>query len=171
MGAQKIDSLETYFAEERLDYLKVTGEGPVNPRTGRPMWDSRSGDDRPLLGDMMQEQRHPWRADEYLFGVWDLLSGREEEGYRHLEECVNYGADHMKNCLRENPEAYNDPGDSMAVLYYNAELFARTKQIGDTGERRRAIRETYEEVCRFMRYYHKLAKRTERASHAVLGQD
>ena len=30
----------------------------------------------------------PWRADDYLFGVWDLLSGREAEGYARLEECV-----------------------------------------------------------------------------------
>lgn len=62
-------------------------------------------------------------------------------------------------------------GEAMAVLYYNAELFAGTKQIEDTEARRKAIRETYEEVCRFMRYYHKPAKPTERASHAVLGQD
>lgn len=29
-------------------------------------------------------------------------------------------------------------------------------------ERRQKIQETYEEVCRFMRYYHGLAKKTER---------
>ena len=32
-----------------------------------------------------------------------------------------------------------------------------------TGERRKAIRESYEEVCRFMRYFHGLAKRVERS--------
>lgn len=159
---QKIDSLETYFAKERLDYLRAAAEGPIDPRTGRPMWDSRSENDGPLLGDMLQEQKHPWRADEYLFGVWDLLSGREEAGYGHLEECVEYGADYMKSCLKERPGAYNDPGDPMAVLYYNAELFLRTKQIAEAEERRKAVRETYEAVCRFMRYYHKLAKRAER---------
>ena len=78
-----------------------------------------------------------------------------------------YGADYMKDCLKKYPEAYNDARYPMAVLYHNAELFARTKQNADAEERRKAIRETYEEVCRFMRYYHKLAKRTERAGHAI----
>ena len=32
----------------------------------------------------------------------------------------------------------------------------------DAEKRRDRIRETYEEVCRFMRYYHGLAKKTER---------
>lgn len=148
---QKIDSLEAYFAKERQEYLKVTETGPTDPRTGRPMWnlDARG-------------RKHPWRADDYLFGVWDLLSGREEEGYQRLAECVEYGADFMKNCLKERPEAYNDPRDSMAVLYYNAGLFADTKQIADKEKRQRKVEETYEEVCRFMRYYHGLAKRTVR---------
>ncbi|MBD5551675.1 MAG: hypothetical protein HDQ96_10980 [Lachnospiraceae bacterium] len=148
---QKIDSLEVYFAKERQDYLEVTKTGPTDPRTGRPMWDL---DDR--------ERKHPWRADDYLFGVWDLLSGREEEGYKRLAECVEYGADFMESCLKERPEAYNDSRDSMAVLYYNAGLFASTKQIADREKRRRKVLEVYEEVCRFMRYYHGLAKRTTR---------
>ena len=140
---QKIDSLETYFAKERQDYIKATEKGPIDPRArNRTMWDLSATD-----------KKHPWRADEYLFGVWDLLSGKEEEGYNRLEECVEYGAGYMRDCLKERPEAYNDPRDSMAVLYYNAGLFLDTKK---------AIEETYEEVCRFMLYYHKLAKRTER---------
>lgn len=158
---QKIDSMETYFARERLDWLKATEKGPWDPWTARPMWDTSSSGGV-LITDTTGEQKHPWRADAYLFGVWDLLSGREEEGYRLLEECVAYGADYMTDCLKKYPGAYNDARYPMAVLYYNAELFAGTKQITDAGERRKTIRETYEEVCRFMRYYHKLAKRTER---------
>lgn len=50
----------------------------------------------------------------------------------------------------------------MAVMYHNAQLFARTKEIADAEKRKNTIRETYEEVCRFMRYYHGLAKKTER---------
>ena len=149
---QKIDSLETYFAKERQDYLKATEMGPTDPRTGRAMWNLST-----------RGQKHPWRADEYLFGVWDLLSGKEEEGYSRLEECAGFGSDYMKDSLKERPKAYNDARDSMAVMYYNAKLFVDTKQIADAGERQKAIRETYEEVCRFMRYYHGLAKRTERA--------
>jgi hypothetical protein len=42
-------------------------------------------------------------------------------------------------------------------------LAAGTREISDTQKRRNAIRETYEEVCRFMRYYHGLAKKTERS--------
>lgn len=148
---QKIDSLETYFAKERQDYLKATRTGPTDPRTNRSMWD---------LSD--EWKTHPWWADEYLFGVWDLLSGKEEEGYTHLEKCVTHGSDYMESCLKDRPKAYNDPRDPLAVLYHNAGLFAGTKQISDARKRQAAIQETYEEVCRFMRYYHGLAKRTER---------
>ena len=147
----RIDSLETYFAKERRSYLKATEVGPINPRNGRPMWDLDTG-----------EKKDPWRADDYLFGVWDLLSGKEEEGYAHLEECVECNTDYVESWLKERPGAYNDARDPMAVMYHNAQLFIRTKQIVDAGERRNAIRETYEEVCRFMRYYHGLAKKTER---------
>ncbi len=147
---QKIDSLETYFAKERQDYLKATEKGPTDPCTHRPMWDLR------------QEGKHPWRADDYLFGVWALLSGKEEEGYGYLEKCVEHGADYMKECLKKRPKAYNDKREIMAVLYYNAGLFLGTKQIAEPGQRREAVRETYKEVCRFMEYYHGLAKRVER---------
>lgn len=148
---QKIDSLETYFAKERRNYLKATEKGPDDPRTGRPMWDLST-----------ERESHPWRANDYLFGVWALLSGREEEGYKLLESCVRFNSEYMEERLKERPKAYNDPRDSMAVMYHNAQLFVKTKQITGTEERREAIQETYEEVCRFMRYYHGLAKKTER---------
>ena len=79
---QKIDSLETYFAKERRDYLKATEKGPNHPRTGRPMWNLDTGG-----------KPDPWRADDYLFGVWNLLNGKEKEGYAHLEECVRHNSD------------------------------------------------------------------------------
>lgn len=59
--------------------------------------------------------------------------------------------------------ACNDSRDAMAVMYRNAQLFLETKEIPDAQKRQNAIRETYEEVCRFMRYYHGLAKKTERS--------
>ena len=68
-GWQKIDSLETYFAKERRDYLKATEKGSNDPRTGRPMW-NLDGEGKP----------DHWRADSYLSGVWDLLTGKEAEG-------------------------------------------------------------------------------------------
>ena len=148
---QKIDSLETYFAKERRDYLKATEKGPNDPRTGRPMWNLDT-----------EGKPDPWRADDYLFGVWDLLSGREKEGYARLENCVQCNAEYMEERLKERPEAYNDSRDPMAVMYHNAQLFIRTKENTDGEKRRNAIRETYEEVCRFMRYYHGLAKKTDR---------
>lgn len=148
---QKIDSLETYFAKERRDYLKATEKGPKAPETGRAMWDLDLG-----------EKEDPWRADAYLFGVWDLLNGREREGYARLEECVRYNSNYMEDYMKEFPGAYNDPRDAMAVMYHNAQLFLRTKEILDAENRRNQIQETYEEVCRFMRYYHGLAKKTER---------
>lgn len=97
-----------------------------------------------------------------LFGVWDLPNGKETEGYAHLEECVRHNSDYMKERLKEFPGACNDPRDAMAVMYHNAQLFLETKEISDAQGRQNAIRETYEEVCRFMRYYHGLAKKTER---------
>ena len=148
---QKTDGLETYFAKERRDYLKATEKGPKDPRTGRPMWNLDRG-----------EKADPWRADDYLLGVWDLLSGKEGEGYARLELCVRFHSEYMEERLKERPKAYNDPRDPMAVMYHNAQLFARTKEITDTEKRRDAIRETYEEVCRFMRYYHGLDKKVER---------
>ena len=148
---QKIDSLETYFAKERRDYLKATEKGPNDPRTGRPMWDLDA-----------EEKPDPWRADSYLYGVWNLLTGKEAEGYARLEECVRHNSDFMKDRLKEFPNACNDPRDAMAVMYRNTQLFLETKEISDAQERRNAIRKTYEEVCRFMRYYHGLTKKTER---------
>ncbi len=59
---QRIGSLEAYFAKERQDYLKATEKGPTDPRTGRPMWNLDTG-----------EKEHPWRADDYLFGVWEFF--------------------------------------------------------------------------------------------------
>ena len=147
---QKIDSLETYFARERLDYLKAAEKAPLHPKTGRPMWNP---EDKP----------DPWRAEDYLFGVWNLLSGEEREGYKRLEDCARHNAAWAENRLKERPAAYNDPREPIAVMYHNVRLFLRTKEIMDGQSRREAIRETYEEVCRFMRYYHGLAKKTERA--------
>ncbi len=148
---QRIDSLETYFAKERQDYLKATDTGPQNPRTNRPMWDLDA-----------RGKEDPWRADDYLFGVWYLLTGKETEGYARLEKCVNHNSEYMEERLKEFPEAYNDPRDAMAVMYHNAQLFLGTKETPDAEKRRDKIQETYEEVCRFMRYYHGLAKKTER---------
>ena len=124
----------------------------VDPKTGRPMWDLDA-----------EGKPDPWRADSYLFGVWDLLTGKESEGYARLEECVRHNSDYMKDRLKEFPNACDDPRDAMAVMYRNAQLFLETKEISDVQKRRDAIRETYEEVCRFMRYYHGLAKKTERS--------
>ena len=75
-----------------------------------------------------------------------------------MRDNSNYMEDYMK----EFPRAYNDPRDAMAVMYHNAQLFLGTKEILDAENRRDQIQETYEEVCRFMRYYHGLAKKTER---------
>ena len=148
---QKIDSLETYFAKERRDYLRATEKGPNDPRTGRPMWNMDT-----------EGKPDPWKADSYLFGVWDLLTGKEADGYARLEECVRHNSDYMENRRKEFPGACNDPRDAMAVMYRNAQLFIRTRETTDAENRRKAIRETYEDVCRFMRYYHGLDKKTRR---------
>lgn len=80
------------------------------------------------------------------------------DGYARLECCVQFNSEYMK----ERPEMYNNPKDAMAVMYHNAQLFIRTKEIADKEKRQAAIQGTYEEVCQFMRYYHGLAKKTKR---------
>ena len=149
---QKIDSLETYFAKERLEYLKATETGPKDPKTGRPMWNLDTGG-----------KPDPWRAGDYLFGVWDLLSGWEAEGYARLEACVGLHTKHIEERVKKYPNAHNDPRDPLAVMYHNAQLFIQTKLIKDTEQRRNTIQKTYEDVCRFMLYYHGLAKKVGRS--------
>ena len=75
---------------------------------------------------------------------------------------MRHNSDYMGKYLKEFPGACNDPRDAMAVMYRNAQLFLGTKEIPEAEKRRDQIQETYEEVCRFMRYYHGLAKKTER---------
>lgn len=75
---------------------------------------------------------------------------------------MRHNSNYMEDYMKEFPRAYNDPRDAMAVMYHNAQLFLGTKEILDAENRRDQIQETYEEVCRFMRYYHGLAKKTER---------
>ena len=75
---------------------------------------------------------------------------------------MRHNSNYMEDYMKEFPRAYNDPRDAMAVMYRNAQLFLRTKEIPEAEKRRDKIQETYEDVCRFMRYYHGLAKRTER---------
>lgn len=146
---QKIDSLECYFSKERIDYLKATEVGPINPHTNRPMWQEEA-----------LNENHPWRAEHYFFGVWHLLCGEEEEGYNHLEECVLH---------YENPDSYaidftdyNNKRNHLSVLYYNAKLFYETKEISDMDERRQEITRIYEDVCKYMLYYHGLSKPIKR---------
>lgn len=45
---------------------KATEKDPNDPRTGRPMWNLDA-----------EGKPDPWRADDYLLGVWDLLTGKE----------------------------------------------------------------------------------------------
>lgn len=42
--------------------------------------------------------------------AYDLLNGKETEGYAHLEECVRHNSDYMKERLKEFPNACNDNG-------------------------------------------------------------
>lgn len=144
---QQIDSLETFFAPERQTYFEAAMTGPLDTRTNRPLWEIMPAPD-------------PWHADDYLFGVWDLLCGREEAGYERLAHCVEYA-----NTNRETDWHvwdHNDPKDHLAVYCHNAELFYQTREQANADSRKQAIKETYEQVCNFMRYYYKLSKRVTR---------
>ena len=144
---QQIDSLEAFFAPERQAYFGAAMTGPLDTRTNRPLWEIKS-------------VPHPWHADDYLFGVWDLLCGREEAGYERLARCVEYANAH-RNADWYTWD-YNNPKDHLAVYCHNAELFYQTREQANADSRRQAIKETYEQVCHFMRYYYKLSKRVTR---------
>lgn len=148
---QKIDSLETYFSQERQEYLRAVRSGPADPRTGRPIW-----------GLGRQEDRDPWRGDDYLFGVWELLTGREEAGYARLRACVEHNRPGVEEYLRAYPREAGHIRNPFVTLYRNAKQFVRTAEVPAGQARREAIGAAYEEVCRAMRIYHGLAKETRR---------
>ena len=75
---------------------------------------------------------------------------------------MRHNSDYMGKYLKEFPGACNDPRDAMAVMYRNAQLFLGTKEIPEAEKRRDQIQETYDEARPFTRYYHGLAKKTER---------
>ena len=144
---QKAGSLETYFSRERQDYLRAVETGPADPRTGRPMWGQTSGG-----------ERDPWRENDYLFGVWDLLSGREEPAYARLAACAEHNRERVEAYLREYPKEGEHFHNPFVMLYRNAERFLGTVRVPAGEARRRAVRETYEEVCGEMRVYHGLSR-------------
>ncbi len=142
---QKISSLECYFAKERIDYLKAVETGPINPYNNRPMWQINC-----------LNENDPWKADHYFWGVWDLLCGEEEKGYAHLEKCVLHYEDRILNGVDLGD--YNNKRSPLAVLYHNATLFYQTKEISNTDRRREEITKVYDDVCKYMLYYHGLSK-------------
>lgn len=152
---QQIDSLETFFAGERQAYFQAARTAPPDLPTNALLRSKQSS--------YMEDRPHPWHADEYLFGVWDLLSGNMDAGYERLRRCVEAGEEYKAICVQDkrtmNP---NDPRDPLAVLYYNAELFYRTREQKGEIARTQAVQAVYDDVCRFMRYYHKLDKKVER---------
>ena len=91
--------------------------GPPDPIRECVLWDDRADAARP----------HPWGADEYLFGVWELLSGQEENGYERLTRCLEQGEPYIRQYPgergfynRKQPE-----GSHEAVIYCNAQLFTK----------------------------------------------
>lgn len=156
----KADSLETYFSQERQDYLRAVETGPVDPRTGRPMW-----------GGAPRGERDPWRENDYLFGVWDLLSGREEAGYARLSACLERNRPRVEEYLREYPGEADHIQNRYVTLYRNAGRFARTAQAPAGEPRRLAIQEAYEEVCGIMRIYHGLAKQERKPKNRASAEE
>ena len=146
---EQIDCLETFFAPERQALFQAMLAGPPDPIRECLLWDDRADAARP----------HPWGADEYLFGVWELLSGQEEVGYERLARCLEQGKPYINQYReQENFTIENSLKDPMKLLYCNAELFYKTRgQLGKDA-RRQAVLETYEYVCRYMRVFHKLEK-------------
>lgn len=145
----QIDSLDTYFCNERKEYLETMLVGPPNLKHPRilPLWDDTAQDD------------NPWGLHDYLYGVWDLLCGNEESGYKHLKDCLK----HEKSFLQLSQESKDShyEKDYRVVLYRNAHCFLDTQFYFDINKRKQAIKDTYNEICEFMRYYHCLKKKSK----------
>ncbi|WP_321003107.1 hypothetical protein [Eisenbergiella porci] len=146
---EQIDCLETFFAPERQALFQAMLAGPPDPIRECLLWDDRADAEKP----------HPWGADEYLFGIWELLSGQEEAGYERLDRCLEHGKSYVKQYLKQgNFTIESSLKDPMKLLYCNAELFYKTSGLLGKNVRRLAVLETYEYVCRYMRYFHRLEK-------------
>lgn len=146
---EQIDCLEAFFAPERQALFQAMLAGPPDPIRECLLWDDRADAARP----------HPWGADEYLFGVWELLSGQEENGYERLTRCLEQGEPYIRQFQEKGDFTIeNSLKDPMKLLYCNTQLFYKTSgQVGKDA-RRRAVLETYKYVCRYMRGFHKLER-------------
>lgn len=147
----QINSLDTYFCNERKEYLNAMLIGPPNLKHPRIL---------PLWNDTEMNNDDSWGINDYLYGVWDLLCGREEAGYKHLEDCLKHEESYLKWCeeSKRNPNYHLYQKDPQAVLYHNAHCFLDTKYSLNKAQ---AIQETYNDVCELMRCYHRLKKRTK----------
>ena len=147
----QIGSLDTYFCDERKDYLNAMLVGPPNLKHPKlfPLWN-----DREMNND------DSWGLYDYLYGVWDLLCGREDIGYQRLEKCLKYEKSYLKGCQESQTEFhyYQYQKAPQAVLYHNVHCFLDTRK---SHNRKQAIQDTYHEVCEFMRCYHRLKKKTK----------
>ena len=88
-----------------------------------------------------------------------MPQGQEENGYERLTRCLEQGEPYIRQYQEKGDFTIeNSLKDPMKLLYCNAQLFYKTSgQVGKDA-RRRAVLETYEYVCRYMRGFHKLER-------------
>lgn len=146
---EQITSLEVFFAPERLELIDVMRVGPLVKCGGlfKPSWNS------PKRKELSQ-------MDDYLFGVWNLINGRLEEGYHQLKSCLEHEESYLNFYKEYNGKYTPDPTDirnySECTMYHFAQDFYDTKNILDLNQRKAAIAEIYERVCSIMRKFYRL---------------
>lgn len=95
------------FRDEMKQIFLRVAAGEVEPKEWEAWWNVSTTN--------LMTSWYSWRADAYLFGVWNLLTGKEAQGYAYREECVSHNSDYMEKLLKEFPKSGNDPRDAMPV--------------------------------------------------------
>lgn len=147
------------FQDEMKQMFLRVAAGEIEPVEWEKWWNSNRVKLEETLnrGDRGRIMPALWSANYY----WMTKTQGGVAYYFHAQGRPVKTSGYYEEKARE--EEIRERQRAMAVMYRNAQLFLETKEIPDAQKRQNAIRETYEEVCRFMRYYHGLAKKTERS--------
>ncbi|WP_310604278.1 hypothetical protein [Anaerosporobacter sp.] len=154
----EIDSVETFFAKERLDWYDLMKVGPPMIKFQRgwinPAWNTTSSDTDSSAVPYVEPKY------SYMFGIWNLYSGQENTGYEQLADCTAK--------LDENAVAYKwsfpekESLTTTDLRNYAREImrqfawrFLKTRDIDNPGKRREQIISTYQDVCKILKNAYK----------------
>jgi len=153
---EQIDSIETFFAKERLEWYDVVKIGPPMIKYG---WIGASWEPEP---PRLNSPAVPYVKPEYsyMFGVWNLYAGQEATGYGQLEDCtvkLDKNTEHFKrnDPQKESWTSTDLMNDSDGIMNQFAKRFLQTRDIDNPEERRAQIISTYQDVCRILKKAYK----------------